>query len=221
MLKSLLSLFLQPQCLLCDRQAEDCLCIYCQKQVKSFENKQPDQFWHGDVPRFIWGNYEGKLKQAIAALKYENHLEIGNLLGYWLGETWLKFPLSSQHKKFTVVPIPLHDKKLKERGFNQAELIAKGFCQATGYPLMSQGLIRIKNTQALFGLSPQERTKIVKNAFQVAPNLRKAKSLFPVLIVDDIYTTGNTVKEAAKTLKNAQINPFGFIALSSPKFNKN
>jgi ComF family protein len=215
MLKSLLSLFLKPNCLLCERATEDSLCKDCQRQLKSCQFKNPRQFWQGELPLFVWGEYGGKLKQAISTMKYNNHPELGTFLGNWLGEAWSQLSVSISSQKILVIPIPLHGDKLKERGFNQAELIAAGFCQLTGYPLKTKGLERVKNTEAMFGLNPTAREENIHKAFRIGKGLGKTVSHSSVLLVDDIYTTGTTVKEAANTLRLEGIPVMGVVALST------
>lgn len=217
MLKSLLSLFLQSQCPLCDRPTSEDICQYCQQQLKSYQQQDYCQFWSGKLPVFIWGIYDGKLKRAIASLKYENHPEIGKLMGIWLGEAWLNSPAVSQHKNVRVVPIPLHTNRWQQRGFNQAEIIAKSFCQFTGYKLYSSGLKRIRDTQQMFSLNPAERENNVKNAFILGKDLSKLPINSPILIVDDIYTTGTTAREAAKILQANRIAVLGIAAIASSK----
>jgi len=221
MFKKFLSVFLQSNCSLCGRSTPKIICQDCEKQLKSCQIEKNCQFWQGSLPLFVWGNYQGKLKQAIAALKYNKFPQLGELLGYYLGEAWLNSPLVFTAKKLRVIPIPLHPKKLQERGFNQAELIAKGFCQTTGYNLQKQGLKRQKETQPMFDLNPQEREENLKNAFIVDDILSRHHSNLPILLIDDIYTTGTTVQEAVKVLK-AKKNPiFGVAAIAKPIREKN
>ncbi len=215
MLKGLLSLFLQSNCRLCERSANEEICQYCQKQLRSFQYRNPSQFWQGDLPFFVWGNYEGKLKRAIADLKYNHQPQLGELMGVWLAEAWLQSPLATQVKKLLVIPIPLHRQKLQERGFNQTELIAKGFCQVTGYPLHIQGLERVRYTQPMFALKPLEREKNIKNAFQIGKNWQPRYANLSVLLLDDIYTTGTTAREATKVLSSHGISLFGVAAIAS------
>jgi predicted amidophosphoribosyltransferase len=113
-----------------------------------------------------------------------------------------------------VIPIPLHPERLKERGFNQAEVIGEGFCRLTGYPLASRGLIRIKNTAALFSLAAEERKKTMQAAFQLGKNLPKS---VPILLIDDIYTTGTTIEEAVQVLRTEGYRVVGAIAVASSK----
>lgn len=216
MLKTLLSLFLNSNCPLCERCAENKLCKDCQRQLKSCQFNNPCQFWQGNLPLFAWGEYGGKLKQVLFTMKYNNHPELGSFMGGWLGETWVNY-FPSSAKKIIVIPIPLHDSKLQERGFNQAELIAQGFCQLTAYSLMAKGLERVKKTEAMFGLNPTQREQNLKNAFRIGKALEKSSSQSPVLLLDDIYTMGTTVKEAAKTLRSHGVQVMGVVALSTPK----
>lgn len=214
MLKGFLSLFWQSACPLCERPTPHWLCSYCLAQLKEQKIPQPDRLWQGPLPRFIWGNYEGKLKQAIAALKFTHHPQIGAELGYLLAEAWLG---SSRHRalpKLRVIPIPLHPHKLKERGFNQAELIAQGFCRLTGYPCYPQGLVRVKNTTPLFTLTPQQRRATLQNALQVGAHLVPQGP--PILLIDDIVTTGTTAQEAKGVLQKQGQKLLGIAAIATP-----
>lgn len=212
--KTLLNLFFKPPCPLCDRPAEAQLCVYCQKQILRCQIPPRKQI-SGEIPLLVWGQYKGALKQAIIALKYNNHPEIAQPLGYYLADAWLKTPTLAD-QPLLVVPIPMFPEKQKKRGFNQAELIAHHFCQVTGFPLKSQGLERVRDTQAQFSLSVQERQDNLKEAFRLGKDLRKTKNS-SVLIIDDIYTTGATVKAAISTFKKHQIQVAGILAIASSK----
>ena len=214
MLKSFLSLWLKFPCPLCQRIAEDTICEYCQKKLTSYQFSNPQHNWIGKIPLFAWGKYDGELSRGIAKLKYDNHPEIGVLLGTWLGRSWLKnCPVNSQ-QKLTVLPIPLSQNKLKTRGFNQAELIAKGFCKVTKYTLVTKGLIRIKDTKAMFGLNSLQRQNNIKNAFRVSDAWQQNPPNSSVLLLDDIYTRGTTVKEAARVLHQHNIKVIGAISVA-------
>ena len=207
----LLSVFLESRCPFCNRTATDSICEYCQKKLSSHQLSQGDRhkYWH-DLSLFVWGKYDGQLKRAIALLKYDNHPDIGSLLGELLGQAWLNSGLNKSRSPVTVVPIPLHPSKLKSRGFNQAEIIARGFCQRSGYSLNSQALIRTKQTKAMFDLNPEERKKNLQRAFKLGKKLPR----HPVLLVDDIYTTGTTVRESATVLQQHEIEVVGVMAIA-------
>lgn len=215
MLKGFLSLFLKPNCPLCQRPAENILCTFCDRKLETTRFANPSQFWQSQQPLFVWGKYDGQLKRAIAVFKYENKPELGEYFGYQLGESWLRGNPLKQAGKLTVIPIPLHPEKQKERGFNQAELIAKSFCQLTRYSLENQALLRVRNTEALFNLSPQQRQTKLKHAFQVNPQFLQKLRKKPILLIDDIYTTGTTVKEATRALQAQGFSVLGVAAIAT------
>ena len=207
MFKQLLSVFLESHCPLCHRSSATTICSYCQQKLANEQLPSGDRFWQGDLPLFAWGRYDGQLKQAIAKLKYHHQPEIGSILGNWLGKAWLHSSVSKPNK-IAVIPIPLHREKQQQRGFNQAEVIARGFCQQTGYCLQPKGLIRIRNTQAMFNLQDAAaRQNNLQNAFI----LGKKAPQTPVLLLDDIYTTGTTVKEACQTLRRHNVKVIGVV----------
>ena len=211
--KNLLNLFLQSNCPLCQRPASQEFCEYCHKQLQKcrLTDSNCDK---DDVSVIAWGAYGGAIKRAIAAMKYDNHPEIARPLGEWLGEAWLQ-NYGTEHS-FAVVPIPMHPEKEKQRGFNQAALIAKSFCQTTGLKLKINGLQRVRKTEALFGLSPTERKETLTEAFDIGKDFRKHPNL-PVILVDDIYTTGATVKSAIETLNKSKIIVSGVAAVAVPR----
>ena len=215
LVKSFLNLFLKSNCPLCQRPAAGEFCPYCHKQLQRCQLTEPGRFWHSEQRVFVWGEYGGALKRAIAALKYDGNPQLAKPLGVWLAEAWLSFP-ELAIDNLTVVPIPLHQEKLKERGFNQAELLAESFCELTGLPLQRHGLERVKNTQALFALTPQQRQAEMKNALSLGKDFRRRRPRDRVLLVDDIYTSGTTVKSAIQILKLSGISVYGTVAIATP-----
>lgn len=209
MLKNLLSIFVRSNCPLCQRQTQQVICTYCQKKVQSnyLSSRKIIKFQNLSV--FAWGRYEGELKRAIASLKYNNNPQLGILLGEWLAYSWLESFPNKKTRKLTVVPIPLHPKKLKLRGYNQATKIAQGFCQVTGYPLKSQALIRVKNTQAMFGLNSQQRQENMQNVLVVNPNFDARSVRSSILLIDDICTTGSTIQAADRALSQKSLSIYG------------
>lgn len=214
-IKAFLNLFLKPNCPLCHRPAEICFCCDCQAQLQDCQFP-PGLRWKNDIPVFIWGRYDGALKQAITKLKYHNCPEIAQPLGEQLGEAWLN-TAESTFSQLVVVPIPMFSAKQKKRGFNQAELIAQGFCQITGLPLKSNGLKRLRNTTAQFGLSGKERQKNLKSAFGLGQDFKRRHPQGGVILVDDIFTSGATVKAAIQTLKRAKIPVAGVVAVATTR----
>ena len=202
---------------MCGRSAEDVFCRDCYSSLKQCARKNSQQFISQDkLPLLVWGNYGGKLKRAIALLKYENHPELAEPLGQWLGEAWLKSFQFRKHNQALVVPIPLHPQKMQQRGFNQAELIAKSFCRYTGLKCQPQGLVRVKETTAMFNLNLSQRQENLTDAFHLGKNFRHHLPSRPILLLDDIYTTGTTVKAATQTLQQQGIQVAGVLAVATP-----
>jgi ComF family protein len=216
MLKQLLSVFLESRCEFCRRPTSDILCEYCGQKLASNQLQQSDRLKLDQTQAiFAWGLYDGQLKRAIALMKYEKKPEIAKLLGTLLGQIWQESKSIKSPPQVTVVPIPLHSKKQQERGFNQAEVIAHGFCQITGYQLNTQALVRVKETEAMFNLENlAARTKNIQGALQVGKKLPK----YPVLIVDDIHTTGTTIQESIKVLQQRQVKVMGVAVVAKAGF---
>lgn len=206
----IINLFSERNCPLCARPASQNFCIDCIRQVQGCQISQPWSQSQQGSPVFAWGQYGGALKRAIAALKYESHPYLAQTLGQWMGQSWLQHDFPSN---LLVVPIPMHREKLQQRGFNQAELLAEGFCQITRFSLERQALLRIRSTEAQFGLSAEQRAKNLAGAMQVSP-LWKGPQGRPILLLDDIYTTGATVNAATQALQQRSLKVYGVIALA-------
>jgi ComF family protein len=210
-LKSWLDIFLESKCPLCERSTHRVICPTCQRQLQQCQLLHPHQ--QAALPVMAWGEYSGALKRAIASLKYENHPELARPLGQWLAQCWLSAKLPIKNSVI-VVPIPMHPDKVAQRGFNQAELIAQSFCEATGLPLKRHGLARIQATEAQFKLSPQAREQNLVGAFALGKDFLRQRPTGTVLLLDDIYTTGATVRSAAQVLRRQQVSVWGVGAVA-------
>ena len=165
MLQNILNFVLQKSCPLCNRSSSQLLCLDCQQRLSCDRYLDSTQFWQGQPKVFAWGHYANTLKRAIATMKYEQHPELAIPLGEGLARSWLQSSLCRE--KLVIVPVPLHRDRLKQRGFNQAELIARSFCQVTGDRLLTQELQRVRATEALFNLSASQRERVVADVFVV------------------------------------------------------
>ena len=140
-------------------------------------------------------------KKIIHALKYNNQFWVRRFLQPYMQEFCVR-PDNAALLEATdiIIPIPLHKKKLKERGFNQSLLIAKNWQKIIKLPLEKNTLIRQLHTGTQTGLKKTERKQNLKNAFMIKnsnPIINKN-----ILLIDDVHTTGTTLNEAARRLKN-------------------
>src|SRR3569833_1195536 len=154
-----------------------------------------------------FGTYEGRLREAIQALKYDRLHPAARKLGGMLAETIAQL-LPDAPAEMLVVPVPLHRTKQQQRGFNQARALAQGAIEALRHThpewrltLAPSTLMRLRATETQAGLTPNQRRKNVRGAFKVTePGVVRGRN---VLLVDDILTTGATARAAAQSLIKA------------------
>lgn len=143
-------------------------------------------------------HFGGVVRAAIHRFKYEKRPSLASALARLLIEAWHTPLTEPLHAAEVVIPVPIHRERERERGFNQSALLAGEFCQSTGLPLLQNALERTVYRQPQVGLGEAERRENVKDAFRVVhPPAVEGKS---VLLIDDVWTTGSTLNEAARTL---------------------
>jgi len=171
----------------------DSLCSSCWQGEQEF-----------DMAR-SYGLYTGNLRKAILHLKFHGREYLGNRLGALLARPWEALP---EPDSAIVVPVPLHASRRRQRGFNQAELLARGLVRRLrkeerfhGLQLASGSLRRIRATLPQVGLSVSARRENVSGVFSVArPEQVRNRT---VVLIDDVMTTGATLSACAAALKRA------------------
>jgi ComF family protein len=152
-----------------------------------------------------YGSYEGGLRELLHLLKYEAVRPAANVLGRMLSEAILALEPAFSGAPVLAVPVPLHRSKLRQRGFNQSELIARAALKIRGRDasmmLNCRVLERLRPTQSQTGLTRHQRRENLRGAFQVVKPAEIADR--EILLVDDVYTTGTTVSECARILRRA------------------
>ena len=157
------------------------------------------------VRAVAYGNYEGGLRELIHLLKYASVRPAANVLGRMLAEAIKELEPEFLPRSITVVPVPLHSSRIRQREFNQAETIVRFAMKLMAVPehftLCAGALERKRETLSQTGLTSHQRRENVRRAFGVAhPEVVKGHE---VLVVDDVYTTGATVSECARVLRRA------------------
>jgi ComF family protein len=154
-----------------------------------------------------FGTYEGRMRSAIHALKYDRIHPAARRLGALLAAAIAQLGPDAP-TDLLVIPVPLHRTKHKERGFNQARALAKSAIDALhkSHPgwhltLAPRTLMRLRSTESQAGLTPRQRRQNVRGAFKVSdPSAVRGRN---ILLVDDILTTGATARAAAQSLIRA------------------
>jgi ComF family protein len=147
--------------------------------------------WH-----FVKG---GPLQGLLHLVKYSSHTSLGEGMGRELGNRVTADRLPAD----VLVPVPLHPAKFRERGYNQSTAIARGVGVVTGLPIRGEVLRRVRYTSSQTHLSIGERALNVAGAFAVPPHFTGAVHQASIILVDDVITTGATIRECARALKNA------------------
>lgn len=157
------------------------------------------------VKATAYGSYESGLRELIHLLKYNQVRPAANVLGRMLAEAIEDLQPLFAGNEVLVVPVPLHARKLRQRGFNQSELIARAGLKLRApdrqFELNAKALERRRETKSQIGLSRHQRRENIRGAFVVAEPAEVTGR--EALVVDDVFTTGTTVSECARVLRRA------------------
>lgn len=209
--RRVLDIIFPPHCLSCRRfgswVCDDCwqkigliatpICYKCNRLSPGWEicaNCRRD----GKLRRLIVSGYwQNPLKQLVYGLKYHRARPVAERLGKLLSQTVAPW---CRDEDLVIVPVPLHRGRLWDRGFNQAELLARVVSQYLDSPLI-QPLVRRRWTKPQFGLTKLARRDNISGAFAIKPRQLPLIVGKKVLLIDDLVTTGATINECAKVLK--------------------
>ncbi|MBQ4068818.1 MAG: ComF family protein [Lachnospiraceae bacterium] len=187
----------------------------CLKCGKSVENAEVEFCYDCTKTEHIYDkgrclySHNGQMKKSLYDFKYKNKREYAKAYGEELVNN-LKYEILAWNAD-VIMPVPLHKSKLRHRGYNQAELIARELSRRLEIPMDSKILKRTRKTRAQKELNDSDRKKNVKNAFIVDKSIVKYKK---VILVDDIYTTGSTIDSCAKVLKEKGVEKVYYVSLS-------
>lgn len=207
-----------PICLLCGNLSLNSsnLCAYCKKHIPWLKKtcyqcgiplsiddttialrcgeclQSPPSFER----TYVCVHYQKPIDRLIQQLKFQKNLSYAQLIGDIMAE---KFVVAE--RPHCLIPVPLHPSRLRERGFNQAIEIARPLSKKLQIPLCLDAFVRIKDTRAQSALNTRERNQNIKQAFAC----KKTMTYKHVAIVDDVMTTGNTLRALADTIKKSGV----------------
>ena len=186
------------------------LCFRCGKPVKEEEEycydcRNKEHFYRQGAALFP---YE-YIRTSLYRFKYAGRREYAGFYGRQMAVRFEEKKIL--WKAQALVPVPLHKKKQKRRGYNQAELIARELSQYWGIPVNTKLVIRSKNTRPMKEIVGTDRQNNLKKAFKLGVNDVKLNT---IIIIDDIYTTGSTIDAVAKVCRQAGIENIYFLTVS-------
>jgi len=196
----ILDLIYPPVCGICNKINKKHLCKKCEIQIRKYEiykiSKEKQKYFDYQIKIL---RYENIIREKIIDYKFNEKS--------YMYKTFAKIVLNNEKiygflKKYDIMLcVPMHRKKKRQRGYNQAELIAKEIAKKLDIKMQYGNLIKIKDTKKQSSLNKSERKENIKGAFEIknAELVNNKK----IILFDDIYTTGNTVNECSKILKKA------------------
>lgn len=210
-INSLRRLYYPRVCVICQLalvQSERQLCAYCLRRLPKARMLNPVQnpvfdIFRGRVPirsagAFLIFRSGGITRQLLHEIKYKDNRD----LAFWLGEKYAaELDSLGFNRVDMIVPVPLHRRKQKQRGYNQSEAFARGMGEQCKVPVMTEALIRKTFTESQTRKSRWERWRNVQDVFLPGnPELLEGKN---IMLVDDVVTTGATLEACARALLEA------------------
>lgn len=194
-LDAALDLVFPPRCVGCGR-VDTALCWRCDAEIATspLQLHLHHDVWLTDCAAS--GAHEGKLREAVQALKYDG----SRRLALPLARQLMRCQDTLKWRFDMVIPVPIGTERLNERGYNQAELIARAFARQSGTACEANLLRRQRETRSQVGLDAKGRQANVEGAFVANGNEVEGKA---ILVIDDVYTTGATLGACAAALREA------------------
>lgn len=219
---------LYPQtCYFCGKICRDSMCPECAKKVEYIEEPRckrcgkpiryaEKEYCHDcaehtfryEQGKSIW-LHKGPVRWSVYQFKYHNRRIYAE---FYAKEWWRLY--GSKLKEWdidVIIPIPLHPKRRRKRGYNQSEILATELGKHCGIPVERKAVARVINTRPQKELNDKARKKNVEEAFCVTKYWKHARN---VLLIDDIYTTGNTIDSVASILREKGAEKVYFLTIS-------
>ena len=210
-IKPLIDLFYPPVCIFCTSYLENkrkIICSACWKKLIKFGPIIINKHKNAVIDKvYILFKFEDHIRPLIHLFKYNHYLSLAK---YFSDEIIRTYPLLHKNTYQYIIPVPLHPARLRERGYNQSHILAAHLSSCLHIPVLDHALIRTRNTISQTKLNNKQRRENVLNAFKCSYPLKDSS----ILLVDDIITTGNTLKECTSVLKSAGVKKVDLLALA-------
>lgn len=208
-----LNLIYPPVCGICGKLNSNFLCNKCQKllesQAKFKIEKNPNTNYYFEEHLYIF-EYQGMIRKVILSYKFNDKSYMYKTIANFLLKNEKFFPILESYD--TIIPVPISRERRKERGYNQSELIAREIAKNLLKKYNNQCLFKTKNIIEQSKLNREERQKNIQGVYKLYhPKMLQGKK---ILLIDDIYTTGNTVNECCKIISKAKPKKIGVLTIA-------
>ncbi|MFM7217597.1 MAG: ComF family protein [Bacteroidota bacterium] len=211
-----------PACRTALRRGERYLCTFCRYHLprtryEPLSDNPVERLFLGQAPVYAASAYYqftkgGAVQRMVHALKYEGREEVGRFVGRKMGEFWLQ---KKALQPDILVPVPLHVKRLRTRGYNQAGVLASSMAEAMGLPMRPDLLIKTASTGTQTNRQRFDRFSSLDRNFAVPSSSQLAESR--ILLVDDVITTGATLISCAGALHSAGASTVMVMAMATAR----
>lgn len=213
LIETALDLIFPKTCGFCGEITNSYLCEYCNEYLRLKKMNKIQKYEDKFFEEHLWMyEYKDDIREKIIDYKFNDKS--------YLYRTWVQIILSSEEiseyiKGYDIlIPVPIHKKRKRRRGYNQSELIAKGITQKIKKIKLQTNIIeKVKNIKPQSSLSKDMRVQNVKNAYKLK-NCDICLKNKKVLLLDDVFTTGSTVNECARVLSQIGCDKIGIITLA-------
>jgi ComF family protein len=186
------------------------MCPNCYEKL-SFNNFEANRIIDG-VDIYCAGIYTKELQKLIRGVKYHKQKDLAYYQAKFMWQYWQR--LDFLEDDFQIVPVPIFEKRKKQRKYNHMELVANEFAKLSGYEVNFDLIKRVKDTKPQYKLNKAQRMLNLSKAFEV--NQEKLIKDKKILIIDDICTTGSTFEEMVKEFNNVGIYDITCFATTTP-----
>lgn len=223
----LLNLLFPPRCPFCDGIATDGVCEFCRRKVTVVTEpfcmkcgkpladnvreycEDCDKTGHSFESGRALLVYDDVVRHSIYRFKYASRKEYAKVYARMMGQNFKQY--IARISPDMLIPVPLHKRRMKKRGYNQAQLVAKCLEKEWGIPCRDDLVRRVKHTRPQKELDRAERQNNLKKAFKIIENDVKLKT---IILIDDIYTTGSTMDALAEALLQNGAAKVYFVAIA-------
>lgn len=211
MFEYIINMLFPPVCSICGKLDKNWLCENCKKRVERLEKNIVQDIKNKNYEKLLYiFKYESLIRKLILRYKFSGNAYLCNFFANVIINNEKNVDLLKQYDM--VIPVPMHKKKMKKRGYNQTELVSENIEKMIGIPSRNDILQKVVNTTTQSKLGGKARHSNIQHAFFIKNDIEVEDK--KIILLDDIYTTGATSEECSKVLKKSGANEILVLVLA-------